>query len=290
MNSQNNVSIILLSLLVLLLSGGISCLFEWVHPDEWQHRSNPVEDAPTLGERIKDQAEKMGHAVKEKAEDITESVKEGGRAISDKFSHYGHQYTEDVSQLGRKSKHEIFEPMMRMMNHAMNIFEEELKPSHWRHPHHGWPSRFETNPRLWREYPDEYLLFLDIPGIPKADLHVNLTGHNILVTGHHGSCIRPSKSGKQIDRMCLERAIDETIRLPEDVNPNGVECKFKEGVLIVKMPKIKVSDRRKIKVEDYVPSWSEVVKEAKDTVMGKLGFHGHEDQPAESGDAFELVA
>lgn len=182
----------------------------------------------------------------------------------------------------RKTRQDIFQPMIRLMNHALGILEDDISPSSMeRRFQKGWPSLFETNPRLWREYPDEYLLFIDVPGIPRQDLSVAISKSQVIVKGRHGSCIRPSKSkiGKEVDRLCLDRKIEEYLRIPEDVDQSKIECKFKEGVLIVRMPKIGEGDLQKsVRVDEYVPSWSEMAMEAKESVMGKFGWsHGTQD-------------
>lgn len=180
----------------------------------------------------------------------------------------------------RKSREEVYEPMVRMMKHALNILDEEEDYHHSKgsFPPRGWPSAFESNPHLWREYPDEYLLFVDVPGIPRPDLHVNVTRNHLIISGHHGACIRPAKAATGEDRFCLERTVLEQVRLPEDIHQARMECRFKDGVLIVKMPKTGLEGKT-LNVLEYVPTWSERAKEAKDAVLEKIGVrHSHPHQ------------
>lgn len=169
--------------------------------------------------------------------------------------------------------------MVRMMKHALNVFEEEDRfmeePENYNRK--GWPSRLETNPKIWREYPDEYLFFLDVPGIPRSELACNITRNHLVISGQHGTCIRPAKTAQGEDRFCVERGVMETVRIPEDVAAEKLECKFKDGVLIVRMPKSIVKGK-KIPIKDYVPSWSERAKDVKDTVMEKIGMHPEDQQ------------
>jgi len=160
------------------------------------------------------------------------------------------------------------------MKHALNVFEEEdqFVEDPLASVRKGWPSRYEANPKLWREYPDEYLLFLDVPGIPRSDLTCNITRNHLVVSGKHGSCIRPAKTAEGEERFCVERAVLETIRIPEDVNSDHIECKFKDGVIITRMPKMAVQGK-KLPIHEYVPSWSERAKDMKDTVLEKIGVH-----------------
>lgn len=276
--------------LVILLSSGW-CIFEWVHPENWMPDHEPAalkQDAQQVGDQVKEAA---GEA-KQKARDIRETIMDkahrAGEAVRGEAKEVGEDLGERFQQLRRKSHEDVYEPMVRMMKHALHIWDEEdrLMEKPLDAIHRGWPSRYETNPKMWREYPEEYLLFLDVPGIPRSELAVNIAKSSLVISGHHGACLRPHKQAVGDERFCLERGVMERIRLPEDVDPRALECKFKDGVLIVRMPKLHV-EQKQLKVEEYKAGWAERAKEAREKIMDTVGIHHDEHERRGKGPYYD---
>lgn len=105
---------------------------------------------------------------------------------------------------------------------------------------------------FFRTFPDEYILFIDCPGIPPSALKVTLTGgHCVHIQGAHEACIEEhsATSGekgqkhKHETRLCVERQIDRAYKVPEDVNLEAVESASKDGVLAIRFPRIADSGR-----------------------------------------------
>ncbi len=261
----------------LLLINSCCALFEWVHPDEWQPEQQSIkQQTKEAAEHLKDKAIEMKDRAKERVGEATENIREGAKEL-------GGQVQDKFQEFRRRSREDLYDPMVRMMKHALQMFEEEDRCMSEPMPsmRHGWPSQFESNPRLWREYHDEYLLFVDVPGIPRSDLSVNITKNHLVISGKHGSCIRPAKSAEGEDRFCLERSVYESIRIPEDVHIEKLECKFKDGILIIRMPKLAV-DGKRLRVAEYVPSWNERAHDAKDAILDKMGIRHHQRPDTEN--------
>lgn len=277
------IKISLLIWITLLISATFA-LFEWVHPDEWQPEHKVRQES--VFDEITEKASHAKETLKETGHNVVEGTKELGEDIGHKFQElrkYGSCMINWTLTFLRSSREDLYEPMVRMMKHALNVFEEEDRFMENPIPaaKHGWPSRFETNPKIWREYPDEFLLFVDVPGIPRSELSCNITRNHLVIFGQHGACLRPAKTAQGEERFCLERGIMETIRLPEDVNAEHLQCKFKDGILIVQMPKTAVHGM-KVPVQEYKPSWSERAKDVKDSIMEKVGIHHERPPGAES--------
>lgn len=96
---------------------------------------------------------------------------------------------------------------------------------------------------FFRTFSDEYILFVDCPGIPPSSIKVNLaTNRNIKIQGSHEACIQEKGHGDG-SRLCVERQFDREYRYPEDVNPDAVECAIKDGVLAIRFPRIQPTGR-----------------------------------------------
>jgi len=104
------------------------------------------------------------------------------------------------------------------------------------------PFPFETTGAQWVpvmdvvETPAEYVVRLEVPGIHKENLDINLTGVMLTITGTRE--IAPEVEGESY--LLKERAIGRfmrTIRLPAPVAEKKVAAEYRDGVLMVHIPK-----------------------------------------------------
>ena len=86
------------------------------------------------------------------------------------------------------------------------------------------------------ETPAEYVVRLEVPGIHKENLDINLTGVMLTITGMRE--IAPEVEGEGY--LVKERAIGKfvrTIRLPAPVAEKKVAAEYRDGVLQIHVPK-----------------------------------------------------
>ena len=104
------------------------------------------------------------------------------------------------------------------------------------------PFPYETTGAQWMpvmdvtETPAEYIVRLEVPGIHKENLDVNLTGVMLTITGTRE--IAPEIEGEGY--LVKERAIGKfvrTIRLPAPVAEKKVAAEYRDGVLQIHVPK-----------------------------------------------------
>ena len=94
----------------------------------------------------------------------------------------------------------------------------------------------------------EILVRVELPGVEKKDLEVNLSGQILTIKGkshreekeHEGEYFR-----SEISRGAFQR----TMRLPEEVEEKGIKAGFKDGMLEVRLPKAHKVERHQIRVE-----------------------------------------
>lgn len=83
-----------------------------------------------------------------------------------------------------------------------------------------------------------------------------MSGDDVGVTLHDGALLLKGEKRHSTEReengcFCTERfygSFQRTIPLPADVDPNGVEAQFQNGVLTVKLPKIEAAGPRRIEL------------------------------------------
>ncbi len=104
------------------------------------------------------------------------------------------------------------------------------------------PFPFETAGAEWIPVMDmietatEYVVRLEVPGIHKENLDVNLTGELVTITGTRA--FAPEVEGEGY--LVKERAIGKfvrTIRLPTPVAEKKVLAEYRDGVLMLRLPK-----------------------------------------------------
>ena len=104
------------------------------------------------------------------------------------------------------------------------------------------PFPFETAGAEWIPVMDmietatEYVVRLEVPGIHKENLDVNLTGELVTITGTRA--FAPEVEGEGY--LVKERAIGKfvrTIRLPTPVAEKKVLAEYRDGVLVLRLPK-----------------------------------------------------
>jgi HSP20 family protein len=86
------------------------------------------------------------------------------------------------------------------------------------------------------EKADEYVVWLEAPGIHKENLDINLVGEILTITGMRETA--PEVEGEGY--LLRERAIGKftrTVRFPVPVAEKKVAAEYRDGVLLVHLPK-----------------------------------------------------
>jgi len=95
------------------------------------------------------------------------------------------------------------------------------------------------------ESPEGYLLVADFPGVRPEDVHVELERNELRLSG-----VRRLEAGnKTLARTFGSAELRRTVRLPEDVEADGVIAEFKSGVLHLTIPKSANLRPRKIAIQ-----------------------------------------
>ncbi|WP_263787501.1 Hsp20/alpha crystallin family protein [Salinibacter grassmerensis] len=98
------------------------------------------------------------------------------------------------------------------------------------------------------ETDDAFRIRLDVPGMTKDDIAINLQNNTLTVSGERSS--ERQEEGEEYVRV--ERAFGNfhrTFTLPNAVDPERVEATYDEGVLTINVPKTEKSTRRQIEIK-----------------------------------------
>jgi HSP20 family protein len=96
------------------------------------------------------------------------------------------------------------------------------------------------------ETEDAYLIDMDLPGVDRDDIDIEVVGRRLVVTGER----------KEKERVGLLRRQTRTVgrfryevSLPDQVDPDGIAATLTEGVLHLRVPKRQGDQRRRIEVK-----------------------------------------
>ncbi len=123
------------------------------------------------------------------------------------------------------------------------FFTEPLLPPFALEPATAWAPVLDLT-----EAEKEYILRVEVPGIPKENLDINLTGEMLTITGWREAV----QEGKGETYLWKEREAGKfvrTIRLPAPVMENKVEANFQDGVLTIHLPKVTPALANKILIK-----------------------------------------
>lgn len=115
-------------------------------------------------------------------------------------------------------------------------------------------SRMAVPEGLWHPTVDVYnrtnelVIELELPGIKMADLEVRVEENHLIVEGTR----KRSAEYKEEERFYNERltgAFHRVIHLPTDVDAERVEARLTEGLQVIRLPKMKRAEGRKIEIK-----------------------------------------
>ena len=99
-----------------------------------------------------------------------------------------------------------------------------------------------TQPLCWMpmmdvwESPDEWLVVLDLPGVPKDALHVEVKENRLSIWGER-SCPHTSDRYESVHAERPNGKFARAIDLPRDMDSERIDAEFKEGVLAIRIPR-----------------------------------------------------
>ena len=100
----------------------------------------------------------------------------------------------------------------------------------------------------------DIVIVAPIPGVEVSDLDISIENENDVVTiqGKRGSPDLPvgdSDESKYLRQECQWGRFYRQIILPQEINVTDVEARFKKGILVLKLPLLRLQTKGKKKIE-----------------------------------------
>lgn len=100
------------------------------------------------------------------------------------------------------------------------------------------------------ERDDEFEAMVDLPGFERDDVEVRVTDHTLQIEAEPEAPDEERDEDERYLRRERHRgSVRRSIRLPDDVDADGVAATMRNGVLTVTLPKLEVKRTRTIEVK-----------------------------------------
>lgn len=138
-------------------------------------------------------------------------------------------------------------PVSNLRKEMDRIFNE-LIPFSWR------MEDTETDLDIWspttdmKETDDEYIIEVDLPGLSKKDIQINCQDNVLTIEGER----KKEKDEEHNGYLRSERyfgSFRRSFMLPASIKEDKIKATFKDGVLMVNVPKAEKSKRKSVNIE-----------------------------------------
>lgn len=149
-----------------------------------------------------------------------------------------------MSNLTKFSKISPFENLRREMDRFMDDFTAST----------FFPEIGDTNVDLWAPVADmveddkEYLISVDLPGVPKKDVKVNFENGRLAISGERKR-EKKEENGGLIRREKYYGNFYRSFLIPKNIRNEGIEAGYKDGILTVHLPKTEESKPKVIEIK-----------------------------------------
>ena len=106
-----------------------------------------------------------------------------------------------------------------------------------------WTPRMDLS-----ETADAYLVHLDLPGLKKEDLDISFEDGTLRISGER----RAETNTEERKFVRIERSHGRFFRafsLPQTADVEGIEARFEDGVLMIRVPKAEEAKPRRIDIQ-----------------------------------------
>jgi HSP20 family protein len=126
---------------------------------------------------------------------------------------------------------QVQKEMNRMFNNSFWHGAGTLDPTRWQ-------QSIVLDPQLdIKQLPKEYLFQIDLPGMDKSNIKVQAENKTLMVSGEKKSDTEENAPNKYYRRERSFGSFSRAIPLPEDAMAEGIQAEYKNGVLMIHIPR-----------------------------------------------------
>ena len=116
----------------------------------------------------------------------------------------------------------------------------------------GWSSSLLTEAGGWspfvdiEEQDDAYELEVELPGVKREDVNIEVVGNELSITGE---IKEKERKGAMRRRTRRTGRFEYRVRLPDQVDSSKIQASLDQGVLTVRVPKAERAKRQKVEIK-----------------------------------------
>ena len=143
------------------------------------------------------------------------------------------------------ARRDPFEDLEHLWEQLAQVFPSWPRVAGQRGPGAGMDAEFIPLADV-EETEDAYLIEMELPGVDKKDINVELSGRRLTVTGQRKE---KERVGTVRRRTRMVGRFRYEILLPGSIDEQTVDAQLKDGVLTVRIPKTKAERAKQISVK-----------------------------------------
>jgi HSP20 family protein len=97
--------------------------------------------------------------------------------------------------------------------------------------------------------PDEFVIKSTIAGVNAEDLDIDIRDDMVIVRGQRRKDEEVAENG-YLYQECFWGAFSRTVILPEEIDTGKAKANLKNGVLTIRLPKLRRATQKKITIEE----------------------------------------
>ena len=136
-----------------------------------------------------------------------------------------------------------YDELSQIQSQMNRLFSETSRNKIWQR---GFPDMniYEVSKDI-KDAKDKYIISMDIPGMEKENINVEVKNNILLVTGERNN----GNEEKSDNYYRQERSFgyfSQSLPLPGDANSSGISVEYKKGVLTIEIPKLEKTDTQHV--------------------------------------------
>jgi HSP20 family protein len=151
----------------------------------------------------------------------------------------------NMNQLARRNETwSPFRELNRLRDEIDRLFDFQMGSSPRSDLFGGWNPAVDVH-----EDKDKFLITAEVPGMKKEDIDISMEGNTLCICGERKEQ-RDERSGAEARRS--ERyygRFQRSLALPQTVDVNKIEAKYKDGLLSITLPKSEEAKRKQIDIQ-----------------------------------------
>lgn len=141
-----------------------------------------------------------------------------------------------------------FEELERLFERMNRQFEESTRMWDTETTFGRWSGEADAMAVDLVEHDEEFVVTVDLPGFEKSDVDIRVTDHTLRIEADREETTE-EKEEQYLRHERRHESTHRSIRLPDEVDKEGVNARMKNGVLTITLPRLETEEARTIEIE-----------------------------------------